>query len=147
MSVTRCTSSGGGGRRPGVRTPDLFRYNPNCALKFLDQFRRNTLKNQFKKQKKPSKRCTNSFLLKVFNTTLTLSRRRPLSYRNQSIDLLLKSVDWFLYDNDLRHKRVKKDTRGRIRICWITGSRLNGELRWVECYRLWRHIWRVEVSW
>ena len=26
----------------------------------------------------------------------------PLSYRNQSIDL-----DWFLYDNGLRHERVK----------------------------------------
>ena len=38
---------------------------------------------------------------------LTLSWRRPLSYRNQSIDLLGKSVDWFLYDNDLRHERVK----------------------------------------
>ena len=40
-------------------------------------------------------------------TLLTLSWRRPLSYRNQSIDLLCKSVDWFLYDNGLPHKRVK----------------------------------------
>ena len=39
---------------------------------------------------------------------LTLSWRRPLSYKNQSIDLLCKSVDWFLYDNGLRHERVKK---------------------------------------
>ena len=39
---------------------------------------------------------------------LTLSWRRPLSYRNQSIDLLRKSVDWFLYDNGLRHVRVKR---------------------------------------
>ena len=31
---------------------------------------------------------------------LTLSWRRPLSYRNQSID-------WFLYDNGLRHERAK----------------------------------------
>ena len=30
---------------------------------------------------------------------LTLSWRRPLSYRN-------KSMDWFLYDNGLRHERV-----------------------------------------
>ena len=30
----------------------------------------------------------------------------PLSYRNQSIDLLCKSMDWFLYDNGLRHERV-----------------------------------------
>ena len=31
----------------------------------------------------------------------------PLSCRNQSIDLLCKSMDWFLYDNRLRHERVK----------------------------------------
>ena len=31
---------------------------------------------------------------------------RPLLYRNQAIDLLWKSMDWFLYDNDLRHERV-----------------------------------------
>ena len=37
---------------------------------------------------------------------LTLSWWRPLSYRNQSIDLLRKSVDWFLYDNGPRHERV-----------------------------------------
>ena len=37
---------------------------------------------------------------------LILSWRRPLSYRNQSIDLQSKSMDWFLYDNDLRHERV-----------------------------------------
>ena len=39
---------------------------------------------------------------------LTLSWRRPLSYRNQSIDLQSKSLDWFLYDNGLRHERVKQ---------------------------------------
>ena len=38
---------------------------------------------------------------------LTLSWRRPLSYRNQSIDLQSKSMDWFLYDRGLRHERVK----------------------------------------
>ena len=37
---------------------------------------------------------------------VTLSWRRPLSYRNQSIDLRSKSLDWFLYDNGLRHERV-----------------------------------------
>ena len=40
-------------------------------------------------------------------TSLTLSWRRPLSYRNQSIDFLSKSMDWFLYVNGLRHERVK----------------------------------------
>ena len=29
----------------------------------------------------------------------TLSWRKPVSYRNQFIDLLHKSMDWFLYDN------------------------------------------------
>ena len=38
---------------------------------------------------------------------LTLSWRMPFSYRNQSIDLLRISMDWFLYDNDLCHERVK----------------------------------------
>ena len=38
---------------------------------------------------------------------LTLSRRRSLSYRNQSTDLQSKSMDWFLYDNSLCHERVK----------------------------------------
>ena len=46
-----------------------------------------------------------SFTLDDFH--LTLSRRRPLSYRNQSIDLGSKSMDWFLYDNGLRLERVK----------------------------------------
>ena len=35
---------------------------------------------------------------------LTLSWRRPLSYRNQSTDLPPKSMDWFLYDNGLHHE-------------------------------------------
>ena len=48
-------------------------------------------------------RSRSSFLNFIFN----LFWRRPLSYRNQSIDLLGKPVDWFLYDNDLRHERVK----------------------------------------
>ena len=38
---------------------------------------------------------------------LTLSRPRPISYRKQSIDLLCKSMDWFLYDIGFHHERVK----------------------------------------
>ena len=38
---------------------------------------------------------------------LTISWWRSLSYRNQSIDLLYKSMDWFLYDRDLRYEKVK----------------------------------------
>ena len=40
--------------------------------------------------------------------SLNVSRRRSLSYRNESIDLQNKSMDWFLYDKDLRHERVNK---------------------------------------
>ena len=39
--------------------------------------------------------------------SITLSWRRSLSYRNQSIDLLCKSIGWFLYDRDHRHERFK----------------------------------------
>ena len=48
----------------GVQTPAF------CALKFLSQFRRNTLKNQFQKRKNTSKRSTNSILSKFFNAIL-----------------------------------------------------------------------------
>ena len=44
---------------------------------------------------------------KLSRSSLTLLWRRPLSYKNQSTDLLRKSMDWFLYDNGLRHERVK----------------------------------------
>ena len=44
----------------------------------------------------------------VWCYSLTLSWRESLSYRNQSIDLFYKSMDWFLYDRDLRHERVKQ---------------------------------------
>ena len=44
---------------------------------------------------------------KILWYPLTLSWWRSPSYRNQSIDLLWKSVDWFLYDRILRHERVK----------------------------------------
>ena len=50
-----------------------------------------------------AKACIPDIWKKVF---LTLSWQSPLSYRNQSIDLRSKSMDWFLYDNGLRHERV-----------------------------------------
>ena len=43
------------------------------------------------------------------DSLLTLSWRRSLSYRNQSIDLLCKTIDWFLNDRDFCHERVKWD--------------------------------------
>ena len=44
-----------------------------------------------------------------FISYITLSWRRPLSCRNQSIYLLRKSMDWFLYDNGRLHERVKQN--------------------------------------
>ena len=38
---------------------------------------------------------------------LTPSWWKSLSYRNHSIDLLCKPMDWFLYDRGLLHERVK----------------------------------------
>ena len=61
------------------------------------------------------------------STQLTLSWRRPLSYRNQSTDLQSKSMDWFLYDHGLCHERVKtassfntfKDNVKKHYLTWI----------------------------
>ena len=55
----------------------------------------------------PSIVVSKNLLHKVLTQYLTLSWRRPLSYKNQFIDLLFKSVDWFLYNNALHHERVK----------------------------------------
>ena len=69
--------------------------------------------------------CKKQYLVRIFHkinlqkklhlthgksVCLTLSRRRPLSYRKQSIDLRIKSMGWFLYGNGLRHERVKLTT-------------------------------------
>ena len=43
----------------------------------------------------------------VTGTQLTLSWGRPLSYRNQSIDLQSKSMDWFLYGIASVMKKLK----------------------------------------
>ena len=40
---------------------------------------------------------------------LTLSWRRFLSYKNQSTDLLCKSIDFLPYVRDLRHERVNRN--------------------------------------
>ena len=47
----------------------------------------------------------------VFRTLLTLLWQRSLSYRHRSINLQSKSMDWNLYDRDLRPERVKC-------LCW-----------------------------
>ena len=41
--------------------------------------------------------------LNLFSSFMT----EAVIYRNQSIDWQSKSTDWFLYDNGLRHERVR----------------------------------------
>ena len=43
---------------------------------------------------------------KLTTSLLTLLWQKAISYRNQSIDLIYKSMEWFLYDRDIRHERV-----------------------------------------
>ena len=53
---------------------------------------------------------TVAFINQSYVNCLTLSGRWTLSFnRNQPIDLLCKSVYWFLYDRDFRHERVKRN--------------------------------------
>ena len=61
--------------------------------------------------------------------TLTLLWRRSLSYRNQSIDLKCKSMDWFLYDRDFRHERVK----GLVLNMEISNQSLIFQIQLVDC--------------
>ena len=37
--------------------------------------------------------------------------REVPTYRNQSTELLYKSMDWFLYDRNIHHERVTKVLR------------------------------------
>ena len=60
-------------------------------------------------------RVCNTSILTVHHLNfnkLTPSWRRSLSYRNQSINLQSKSMDWFLYGKDLSHERAKEH-------CWL----------------------------
>ena len=50
----------------------------------------------------------------TFQTCLTPSWWRCLFYRNQSIDLKSISMDWFLYDRDIRHERVNRVLNTRM---------------------------------
>ena len=50
---------------------------------------------------------------------------KAVSYRNQSIDLLCKSIDCFLHDRDLEYERVKANITAKIKasIRRLTGSK------------------------
>ena len=52
----------------------------------------------------------------------SLSRWRAPSYRNQFIDLLCKSVEWFLCDRYLRHERFKLSFHEKVNVAKVLGS-------------------------
>ena len=75
----------------------------------LDQAQGLKLENLVSNIEENLQNKTPTFIRLSCRDYLTLSWRRPISYRNQPIDLLRKSMDWFLYDIGLRHERVKKN--------------------------------------
>ena len=93
LSCSRRASSGG---LQEVWTPAIFRYSPNCALKFLNQFSRNALKSLFKKRKNPSKPCTNSILLKFFNVTLASAGQKNAELILEKLRLIRNLNSTFL---------------------------------------------------
>ena len=51
-------------------------------------------------------------------SNLTLSWWMSLSYRNQSIDLICKSMEWFLFDRNLHHERVTRKAISIWTLSW-----------------------------
>ena len=70
-------------------------------------------------------RDINIFRFMKEKNALTYSRWRLLSYRNQSIDFRSKLMDWFLYDNGLRHERIKQ-------------NQLNSTMSWIQLKMNWK---------
>ena len=65
----------------------------------------------------------------------TLSWRRSLSYRTQSTDLQNKSMDWFLYDRDLRHEKIKRQL-------WNYKLNQTFQIRIIHCSN--KYLWKNE---
>ena len=79
------------------------------------------------------------FFTKVFSpgwlSVLTFSWRRPLSYRNQSIDLRSKSMDWFLCDNGLRYVKGTFHSKPTLRMVPSQYFKLFSTLKiWLEIF-------------
>ena len=61
----------------------------------------------------------------VHHYALSLLWRTSLLYRNQLINLLGKSMEKFLYDRDLRHKRVYKSVLIKLFHIWLQQTKRN----------------------
>ena len=120
-----------------VRTSALFWYSRNCALKFLNQFRRNALKNQFKKRKNLSKRCTNSILLKFFNAAACFPPVR-LIYSHSLLITKVWTLIFYRTENNLsnfcliiREKKRNRFVFNHVRIFYLKEKPTTP----------WRHEW------
>ena len=81
-----------------------------------------------------------------FMKSLTLSWRRPLSYRNQCIDLQSKSVDCFLYDYGLRLEKVKLIIKDYVKYLGHMGQKINRSVillvHTIKFFKNWSHFSR-----
>ena len=81
-----------------------------------------------------------------FMKSLTLSWRRPLSYRNQCIDLQSKSVDCFLYDYGLRLEKVKLIIKDYVKYLGHMGQKINRSVillvHTIQFFKNWSHFSR-----
>ena len=83
---------------------------------------------------------------------LTLSWWRSLSYRNQSIELLCKSMDWGLYDRDHRYERVKASWKLCLNLCfrkWLRtqvqpGKEFNAFRTVSVVHTIWGWSWKFQ---
>ena len=85
-----------------------------------------------------SKTVSAYVLNRVVNMSLsliiTLSWQTSLSFRNQSIDLLSKSMNWFLYDKDLRHERDEGKLKFFLVVVFF--SQIWQQIFFIEHFRL-----------
>ena len=86
-----------------------------------------------------------SILIKSFSF-LTLSWGSPLWYRNQSIELRSKYYIRFLYDNGLRHERVKKKDTKLCSYCRLQDETINNILLNVNLLSNYGMIWDIIVN-
>ena len=77
---------------------------------------------------------------------LTLSGRRSLLHRNQSIDLQNKSMDWFLYDRDLCHERVNFSNVILNKITYSSNVLFPTAVNWKHALRHLRSLRRAQVG-
>ena len=95
------------------------------------------------------KMIINPFQVNVlFIPDLNHSWWRSLPYRNQSIDFLCKLIDWFLYDKDLRHERVR--TSENLWLFDVFREYKNETLNWIDfkgtIFKVWPFFNKIRTT-